>query len=83
MEDGYTADDAHEFGIHRIWDDDLRRCDLLRPGEQLFICFEGLCMGWSWSLYLCQKFFEHLVASQHPLGLGGALRDRAGSWSVC
>eukprot|EP00959_Pyramimonas_sp_CCMP1952_P076349 1595155-Pyramimonas_sp.AAC.1 len=34
-------------------------------------------MGWSWSLYLCQKFVEHLVASQHPLGLGGALRGRS------
>ncbi|CAK0908266.1 unnamed protein product [Prorocentrum cordatum] len=44
--------------------------------QQLFICFEGLCMGWSWSLYLCQKLFENLVAAQRPLGLEGVPRDR-------
>ena len=62
VEAGYAADDAHDFGMHHIWDDDLRRYDALRPGEQLFVCFEGLCMGWSWSLYLCQKLFENLVS---------------------
>ena len=62
VEAGYAADDAHDFGMHHIWDDDLRRYDALRPGEQLFVCFEGLCMGWSWSFYLCQKLFENLVS---------------------
>eukprot|EP00972_Heterocapsa_arctica_P115757 16449563-Heterocapsa_arctica.AAC.1 len=37
------------------WDPDLNTETPCDPGEKLYFVFEGLRMGWSWSLYFAQS----------------------------
>ena len=43
------------FVVDEIFDDELKDFVPVRPDEQLYICFRGVSMGWSWALYFAQE----------------------------
>ena len=73
---GFTGADAISLGVHTIWDDDLGRQTPVVPGEQLEAAFECLCMGWSWSLYFCQRYFEGVAAGTCHEGSSGLFQEK-------
>ena len=43
------------FAVDEIFDDESKGFVPVRPDEQLYICFRGVPMGWSWALYFAQE----------------------------
>ena len=46
---------AEEAGVSRVYDEELREWQDVEPDCQLWACFGGLAMGWSWALYFCHE----------------------------
>ena len=70
---------ADEVGIDSVFNEDLQCFEPIAPGEEVWACFAGLPMGWSWALFFCHAAIEE--ASRRALrscGLPAAtLGDRA------
>ena len=43
------------FSVDRIYDDDLADFASFPDSEQVCFAFRGMCMGWSWALYLANE----------------------------
>ena len=60
-----------------IYDEESGHRDTLEYGTQVYICFSGMRMGWSWALFMAQEIISH----QCLLALGGdsqqLIRDRS------
>ena len=46
---------ALEAGVTQVYDEELREWQDVAPDCQLWACFGGLAMGWSWALYFCHE----------------------------
>ena len=57
------------FDVDTIFDDATQGYITPADDEPLFFAFRGMCMGWSWALYLANEIVAHQTA------LGGRLED--------
>ena len=51
----YTADEA---GVTEVFDEETQSMVAVEPWEELWACFAGLPMGWSWALHVCHSALE-------------------------
>lgn len=66
LDETFSGAELLEMGFSRVWDDDAGGEVKVLPHIVYTAVFEGLSMGWSWSLYICQQGFEHQAALQPP-----------------
>jgi len=69
---------ASTWGVDTVFDEDAGAEVPADPGEELFFCFRGMPMGWSWALYYCQEAMAAAVRRAVPEtspGVGGLLVD--------
>ena len=45
---------ASEWGVSQISNEDTGQFDFVDPSTPLYPVYEGLAMGFSWSVFLCQ-----------------------------
>ena len=67
---------SHGFVIDSIFDDDLQALVKPSPDEQLWFSFGGLCMGWSWALFLANEAVVYQSQLGSRLGPSRFLRDK-------
>ena len=58
----------YEMDVDSIYDDEMEDFTPLREGEQVFVCFRGVPMGWSWAFWLSNE----IVCHQCLVATGGA-----------
>ena len=73
---------AETWGVRQVWCPAARGFVPVAPEERLCWVFEGLPMGWSWSLFFAQEVMSQVVSSVLVSGsrlgdapVGGLLRD--------
>ena len=76
MKEQMTGQEVLEWGITQIYDDQARCMTAVKADDLLWPCFEGLSMGWSWSLFFCQAMVESLATKYHPRGPESLIQER-------
>ena len=71
-----TGSEVRSWGVSQIYDDDLRQRGAFGDEEVLWPVFEGLSMGWSWSLFFCQEMATELATRNLPRGRRGLAAER-------
>jgi len=67
---------AAEFGTNWVFDEDSRTWQQVAWDTPVFACFQGLPMGWSWSLHLCNLLTKNCLLSR-PVAPRGHGQHRA------
>ena len=72
-------EDADTWGVDSVFNLDTGVHEAVLPDDQLFFCFKGLAMGWTFALCFCQSVMaQHVSAALEGVGGHGALiADRA------
>ena len=74
---------ASVWGVDSVYDDTLGQEVAVGPSELLFPVFEGLPMGFSWSMYFCQDLTATALMKAAtkpgttPMGTSGLIRERS------
>lgn len=58
------------FPSHQVYDEGAREYVDLPDDTRVFVCFQGLPMGWSWSLHFANLIMEDVLVAGVKRGLG-------------
>ena len=66
----------HGFTSTTFFDDESGTDLPMQPGELYYPVFSGMCMGWSWGLYIANEAVAHMVATAEGGSPSDALREK-------